>query len=97
VTKQFFSDGEQINGVNYYYQKDHLGTIWSMTDGSGTMHGPYNVHISCPSAPPLPLPAMLTVPPQINYTAPAAQGSFDQSSQNAPPGDKSNSLSHGEL
>jgi RHS repeat-associated protein len=35
VTRQFFADGEQINGTNYYYQKDHLGTIWSLTDSSG--------------------------------------------------------------
>ena len=37
VLRRFFSLGEQINGVNYYYVKDHLGSIRQMTDSSGNL------------------------------------------------------------
>src|SRR5438445_13848167 len=42
VTKMFFDEGEQIGGTNYFYQKDHLGTIWAMTDSSGALRAWYN-------------------------------------------------------
>ena len=37
VLRRFFSLGEQINGSNYYYVKDHLGSIRQMTDSSGNL------------------------------------------------------------
>lgn len=37
VTKQFFSQGEQISGTNYYYTRDHLGSIRELTDSTGTV------------------------------------------------------------
>ena len=37
VLRRFFSLGEQINGINYYYAKDHLGSIRQMTDSSGNV------------------------------------------------------------
>ncbi len=42
VTKRFFSQGEQINGVNYYFFKDHLGSIREMTDASGALKARYS-------------------------------------------------------
>ena len=41
VTKRFFVQGEQISGVNYYYTKDHLGSVREMTDSSGNVQGEY--------------------------------------------------------
>jgi RHS repeat-associated protein len=41
-TKQFFAQGEQVNGTNYYYAKDHLGSVREMTDGGGTIHSNYD-------------------------------------------------------
>lgn len=37
ITKRFFSQGEQINGVNYYFFKDHLGSVRDVTDGGGIL------------------------------------------------------------
>ncbi len=37
VTKRFFGEGEQINGTNYYFTRDHLGSIREMTDASGAI------------------------------------------------------------
>lgn len=37
VTRRFFSNGEQIAGTNYYYTRDHLGSLREMTDGSGNV------------------------------------------------------------
>ncbi len=42
VTKQFFTLGEQINGTNYFYTKDHLGNIREMTDSGGVVHANYD-------------------------------------------------------
>jgi RHS repeat-associated protein len=39
--KRFFAEGEQINGQNYYYTRDHLGSIREMTDSNGTVHARY--------------------------------------------------------
>ncbi len=36
VTKRFFAQGEQISGTNYYYTRDHLGSIREMVSYSGT-------------------------------------------------------------
>ncbi len=37
VTKRFFGQGEQINGTNYYFTRDHLGSVIEMTDASGIL------------------------------------------------------------
>ena len=42
VTKQFFGYGEQINGTNYYYVFDHLGSIREMTDSNGNVKANYD-------------------------------------------------------
>jgi len=42
VVKQFFSQGEQINGTNYYFVCDHLGSVRQMTDSSGAVHASYD-------------------------------------------------------
>jgi RHS repeat-associated protein len=42
VTKQFFSLGEQINGTNYYFACDYLGSVREMTDASGVVHANYD-------------------------------------------------------
>jgi RHS repeat-associated protein len=42
VTKRFFPQGEQINGVNYYFTTDHLGSVREMTDSSGTIRARYD-------------------------------------------------------
>ena len=39
--KRFFAEGEQINGQNYYYTRDHLGSIREMTDSNGTVRSRY--------------------------------------------------------
>jgi RHS repeat-associated protein len=42
VTKRFFGQGEQISGTNYYFTRDHLGSVREMTDTSGTIHVRYD-------------------------------------------------------
>jgi RHS repeat-associated protein len=42
VTKRFFENGEQIAGVNYYFTKDHLGSIREMTNSSGVVLARYS-------------------------------------------------------
>ena len=42
VTKRFFGQGEQISGANYYFTRDHLGSVQDMTDSSGTVHAAYD-------------------------------------------------------
>src|SRR5437867_185697 len=42
VTKRFYAQGEQIGGANYYYTKDHLGSIREMTDSSGVIDARYD-------------------------------------------------------
>ena len=42
VTKRFYSLGEQIGGTNYYYTKDHLGSVREMTNSSGTIVARYD-------------------------------------------------------
>lgn len=45
VTNQFFTFGEQINGTNYYYTTDSLGSVREMTDSSGVVHANYDYDI----------------------------------------------------
>ncbi len=35
VMKRYFANGIQISGVNYFYAKDHLGSVREVTDASG--------------------------------------------------------------
>jgi RHS repeat-associated protein len=42
TTKRFFNQGEQISGLNYYFTKDHLGSIREMTDDTGTLRARYD-------------------------------------------------------
>ena len=42
VTKRFYGQGEQIGGTNYYYTRDHLGSVREMVDGSGTIQARYD-------------------------------------------------------
>jgi RHS repeat-associated protein len=45
VTKRFFAEGEQRVGAsdagNYYYTRDHLGSVREMTDSTGAVHAQY--------------------------------------------------------
>jgi RHS repeat-associated protein len=41
VTKRFFGQGEQVGGTNYFFTRDHLGSVREMTDGSGTIRARY--------------------------------------------------------
>ena len=42
VTKRFYPQGEQINGTNYYYTRDQLGSVREMTDGNGSIQARYD-------------------------------------------------------
>jgi RHS repeat-associated protein len=46
VTKRFFVEGEQrIGGIdagNYYYTRDHLGSVREVTDATGNLQGQYD-------------------------------------------------------
>lgn len=37
VTKRFFGQGEQILGTNYFFTRDHLGSVREMTDTGGAV------------------------------------------------------------
>ncbi len=42
VTKRFFGQGEQISGTNYYFTRDHLGSVREMLDSSGAIKVRYD-------------------------------------------------------
>jgi len=42
VTKRFFAQGEQVAGANYYYTRDHLGSVREMVNNSGTIVARYD-------------------------------------------------------
>lgn len=42
VTKRYFAQGVQIRSANYYYSRDHLGSIREVTDGTGTIQACYD-------------------------------------------------------
>lgn len=42
VTRRFFKQGEQISGTNYFYTRDHLGSVREMVDGGGTIQARYD-------------------------------------------------------
>jgi RHS repeat-associated protein len=41
VVKRFFGPGEQINGTNYYFTGDYLGSVQEMTDSTGAIRARY--------------------------------------------------------
>jgi RHS repeat-associated protein len=41
VIKRFFGRGEQMSGTNYYFTRDHLGSVREMTDGTGAIRARY--------------------------------------------------------
>jgi RHS repeat-associated protein len=42
VTKRFFGQGEQISGVNYYFTRDHLGSVREVMNTAGVMLARYD-------------------------------------------------------
>jgi RHS repeat-associated protein len=42
VVRRFFSQGEQINGANYYYTRDHLGSIRELVDSTNAIRARYD-------------------------------------------------------
>jgi RHS repeat-associated protein len=43
VTKRFYAQGEQIAGTNYFYTRDHLGSVRELVDANGTtLHARYD-------------------------------------------------------
>ena len=42
VTKRYYPQGMQVGTTNYYYTKDHLGSIRELTDSSGAMQTRYD-------------------------------------------------------
>jgi len=42
VTKRFFNGGEQISGTNYYFTRDHLGSVREMMDSAGAIRVRYD-------------------------------------------------------
>ncbi len=41
VSKRFFGQGEQVAGENYFYTRDHLGSVRELTDSSQTVQARY--------------------------------------------------------
>jgi YD repeat-containing protein len=37
VTKRFFGQGEQISSTNYFFTRDHLGSVREMLDGAAAI------------------------------------------------------------
>jgi RHS repeat-associated protein len=42
VMKRFLAQGEQTGGTNYFFSRDHLGSVREMTDTNGTIRARYN-------------------------------------------------------
>jgi RHS repeat-associated protein len=42
VVKRFFGQGEQISGTNYYFTRDHLGSVREIVNAAGTMLARYD-------------------------------------------------------
>jgi RHS repeat-associated protein len=41
LTKRYFPEGVQVGGSNYYYTRDHLGSIRELTDTNGVLKAEY--------------------------------------------------------
>jgi RHS repeat-associated protein len=42
VMKRFFGEGEQISGTNYYFTRDHLGSVREVVNTTGVMQARYD-------------------------------------------------------
>jgi len=42
VTKRFYKEGEQLNGIAYFWTRDHLGSVREMTDSAGNLVARYD-------------------------------------------------------
>jgi RHS repeat-associated protein len=42
VVKRFFGQGEQISGTNYWFTRDHLGSVRELTDASSSIRARYD-------------------------------------------------------
>jgi RHS repeat-associated protein len=42
VTKRFYGQGVQANGMNYFYTRDHLGSLRELTDAGGAIRARYD-------------------------------------------------------
>jgi RHS repeat-associated protein len=42
VVKRFFGQGEQVGGTNYFYTRDHLGSVREVVDVSGSLLARYD-------------------------------------------------------
>jgi RHS repeat-associated protein len=42
VTKRFFGQGEQISATNYFFTRDHLGSVREMADAAAALHARYD-------------------------------------------------------
>ncbi len=42
VMKRFFGQGEQVSGTNYYFTRDHLGSVREVTGTSGIILARYD-------------------------------------------------------
>ncbi len=42
VTKRYYPQGMRIGSTNYFYTRDHLGSIRELTNGSGTVQTRYD-------------------------------------------------------
>jgi len=42
VTRRVFPQGEQISGTNYYYTRDHLGSVRELTNSTGVVQTRYS-------------------------------------------------------
>jgi RHS repeat-associated protein len=42
VTKRYYAQGVQVGTTNYFYTRDHLGSIRELTDSSGTVQARYD-------------------------------------------------------
>ena len=42
VVKRFFGEGEQVSGVNYYFTRDHLGSVREVMNTAGIMQARYD-------------------------------------------------------
>jgi RHS repeat-associated protein len=42
VMKRFFGEGEQISGVNYFFTRDHLGSVREVINAAGVMQARYD-------------------------------------------------------
>jgi RHS repeat-associated protein len=42
VTKRFFGEGEQVSGTNYFFTRDHLGSVREVMNTAGVMQARYD-------------------------------------------------------